>query len=313
MLAFVLRRIVMTVPILFLVTIMAFSLIHLIPGDPATVVLGQEATPAAKVAFDHQLGLDKPLPVQYITWVGHALQGNLGVSLTDRTPVASEILQRLPVTLELTIGAFILALLFAVPLGFLAATLRGSIADYLGMIFAFGGLSIPSFWLGIMLIIFFAVHLQWLPASGYVPLFQDPRANLSAMILPMAATGLRESAVLMRMLRASMLEVLGQDYVRTARAKGLGRAVVMVQHVMRNALIPVVTTSGLTIAGLLGGVVITETIFHLPGFGSMIVQAINQRDFVTVQGAVLVSAVLIILVNLIVDLLYRVLDPRITL
>lgn len=310
--AFLIRRILITIPILFIVTVMVFSLIHLIPGDVATVVLGEEATPQAKAALDHQLGLDQPWPVQYAHWLGNVLHGNLGYSLTDHTPVSVEIAQRLPVTIELAIASFLVALIIAIPTGILAATQRGRLSDYAATVVAFAGMSIPSFWLGMIMIIFFSVRLGWLPASGFVPLTQDPKANLEAMILPAFATGFRESAVLMRMLRSSLLEVMGMDYVRTARAKGLGRWIVIMRHAVRNALIPVVTTSGLAIAGLLGGLVLTETIFSIPGFGRLIVQAIFDRDFITVQGAVLVSAILVILVNLLVDVAYAVLDPRIS-
>jgi peptide/nickel transport system permease protein len=309
--AYVIRRLILTIPILLLVSIMVFSLIHLIPGDPATVILGQEATPEAKVALRHELGLDRPLVTQYLSWLGHVVRGDLGRSLVDRTPVIATIRQRLPATLELTLGAFIVALLIAIPTGILSATRRGGATDFASTLFALGGMSLPSFWLAMMFIIVFAVKLQWLPASGYVPFSQDPRANLAAMILPMLATGIRESAVLMRMLRSSMLEVLYSDYVRTARGKGLGPMVVVMRHALRNALIPVITASGLLVAGLLGGLVITETIFSIPGFGRLIVDAIFQRDFVTVQGAILVSALLVVLVNLIVDILYALIDPRI--
>ena len=309
--AYVIRRLILTIPILLLVSIMVFSLIHLIPGDPATVILGQEATPEAKVALRHELGLDRPLVTQYLSWLGHVVRGDLGRSLVDRTPVIATIRQRLPATLELTLGAFIVALLIAIPTGMLSATRRGGATDFASTLFALGGMSLPSFWLAMMFIIVFAVKLQWLPASGYVPFSQDPRANLAAMILPMLATGIRESAVLMRMLRSSMLEVLYSDYVRTARGKGLGPMVVVMRHALRNALIPVITASGLLVAGLLGGLVITETIFSIPGFGRLIVDAIFQRDFVTVQGAILVSALLVVLVNLIVDILYALIDPRI--
>jgi len=311
--AYIVRRILVTIPVLLLITLMVFSLIHLIPGDPATVILGQEATESAKTALRHQLGLDKPLPVQYLTYLGGVLHGDLGRSLTDRTPVIQTIVQRLPVTFELSLGAFVVALLFAIPIGIISATRRGGFLDFLGTSFAFAGMSIPPFWIAIVFIIFFAVRLHWLPASGYVPFNQDPVQNIKAMIMPMVATGLRESAVLMRMLRSSLLEAFSQDYIRTARAKGLSRWVVIAKHAVRNALIPLVTSSGLLVAGLLGGVVITETIFSLPGFGRLIVQAIFERDFVTVQGAILVSAVLVILVNLIVDMSYVVLDPRIKL
>ena len=309
---FIVRRLIGTIPVLLLVTLVVFSLIHLIPGDVATAVLGEEATPQAKAALRHQLGLDQALPIQYLTWLWRALHGDLGRSLSDQTPVAHTIAQRLPVTIELALAAFLVALLIAIPTGILVATQRGHLADYLGTAIAFAGMSIPSFWLAIMLIIFFAVHLHWLPASGFVPITQDPKANLTAMLLPAVATGFRESAVLMRMLRSSLLEVLGLDYVRTARAKGLGRWAVILRHATRNALIPVVTSSGLAVASLLGGLVLTETIFSIPGFGRLIVQAILDRDFVTVQGAVLVAALLVILVNLLVDITYAVLDPRIS-
>lgn len=311
--AFVLRRLMLSIPILLLVSIMVFSLIHLIPGDPVTVILGQEATPEAKTALRHELGLDRPLVTQYVAWLGHVLQGNLGRSLVDRSPVSAQIMQRLPPTIELAFGAFLVALLIAVPTGIISAVRRGSVADYGSTLFALGGMSVPSFWLAMMFIILFSVKLHWLPASGYVPFFQNPRANLTAMLMPMVATGVRESAVLARMLRSSMLEVLHADYVRTARGKGLGERVVVMRHAFRNALVPVITSSGLLVAGLLGGLVITETIFSIPGFGRLIVDAIFQRDFVTVQGAILVSAVLVVVVNLLVDILLAVLDPRIKL
>jgi peptide/nickel transport system permease protein len=309
--AYVIRRLILTIPILLLVSIMVFSLIHLIPGDPARVILGQEATPEAVTALRHELGLDRPLVAQYLSWLGHVARGDLGRSLVDRTPVIDVIRQRLPATLELTLGSFVVALLIAVPAGIISATRRGGATDFASTLFALGGMSLPSFWLAMMFIIVFAVKLQWLPASGYVPFFQDPRANLAAMVMPMLATGIRESAVLMRMLRSSMLEVLYSDYVRTARGKGLGPMVVVLRHALRNSLIPVITASGLLVAGLLGGLVITETIFSIPGFGRLIVDAIFQRDFVTVQGAILVSALLVVLVNLIVDILYVLIDPRI--
>lgn len=309
--AYVIRRLILTIPILLLVSIMVFSLIHLIPGDPATVILGQEATPEAKAALRHELGLDRPLVAQYFSWLSHVVRGDLGRSLVDQTPVIGVIAQRLPATLELTLGAFIVALAIAVPTGILSATRRGGGTDFASTLFALAGMSLPAFWLAMMFIILFAVKLQWLPASGYVPFFENPRANLAAMLMPMLATGIRESAILMRMLRSSMLEVLYSDYVRTARGKGLGAMLVVMRHALRNALIPVITASGLLVAGLLGGLVITETIFSIPGFGRLIVDAIFQRDFVTVQGAILVSALLVVVVNLVVDMLYVLIDPRI--
>ncbi len=309
--AYVIRRLILTIPILLLVSIMVFSLLQLIPGDPATVILGQEATEESKAALRRELGLDKPLVLQYLSWLGKVVQGDLGRSLVDRSPVIEHILQRLPVTLELTAGTFIVTLLIAVPTGILSATRRGGATDLFSTLFALGGMSVPSFWLAMLFIIFFAVKLQWLPASGYVPFTEDPSANIKAMLMPMVATGIRESAVLMRMLRSSMLEVLHSDYVRTARGKGLGQTTVVLRHALRNALVPVITSSGLIVAGLLGGLVITETIFAIPGFGRLIVESIFQRDFVMVQGAILVSALLVVLVNLIVDMLYVLIDPRI--
>jgi peptide/nickel transport system permease protein len=313
MFRFVMRRLVLSIPIVVLVSIMVFGLIHLIPGDPATVILGQEATPEAAAALRHELGLDQPLVMQYLTWLSHVLRGDLGRSLADRTPVIEQIRLRLPVTLELTLGTFLVALLISIPAGVLSATRRGSLVDYSSTLLALGGLSVPSFWLAIMFILLFAVKLRWLPASGYVPFAENPRANIEAMIMPAVATGIRESAALTRILRSSMLEVLGADYVRTARSKGLSNWLVVMRHALRNALVPVVTSAGLVLAGLLGGLVITETIFAIPGFGRLIVEAIYQRDFVTVQGAILVSALLVVIVNLIVDLIYALIDPRIRL
>lgn len=310
---FIIRRLLLAVPVLLLVTVMVFSLLHLIPGDPATVILGPEATPEMVQTLREELGLNKPLLVQYFTWLGNILQGDLGRSLIDRTPVSYLILQRLPATLELTAGAFLVALCIALPAGLLSASRPGSWADHCCTAVSLAGLSIPYFWLGMMFIVLFAVKLGWLPASGYVPFFSDPAANLSAMILPMITTGLREAAVLTRMLRSSLLEVVESDYIRTAYSKGLNERTVLLGHALRNAMVPVITTSGLVIASLLGGLVITESIFSIPGYGRLIVESIFNRDFVTVQGAILVSALFVVLINILVDILYTLVDPRITL
>ncbi|MDU0201087.1 MULTISPECIES: ABC transporter permease [Paenibacillus] len=309
--SFLIRRIVLTIPILFLVSIMTFSLIHLIPGDPARVILGQEATPETYQALRHELGLDQPIVIQYVNWLGKVLRGDLGMSITDHVPVIQLISQRLPATIELTIGTFIVAVLIAIPTGILAAARRKTWLDYTSTFTALGGMSVPNFWLGMMLIIFFSVKHNWLPSSGYTPITQNLAQNITAMILPCLATGLRESAVLMRMLRSSLLDVVNMDFVRTAKAKGLNEFRTIIGHVLRNALIPVVTTSGIMIAGLLGGLVITESIFSIPGFGRLIVESVFKRDYVTVQGAILISAALVVLVNLCVDLLYAAIDPRI--
>jgi peptide/nickel transport system permease protein len=311
--AFLIRRVLLTLPILFIVSVVCFSLINLIPGDPATVILGPEASEQAKEQMRERLGLDKPIVVQYVDWLGGVLHGDLGESLVDGTPVSQLILQRLPVTLELALGTFLVSLTIAVVAGILSASNRGTWVDYVSTGFALGGISIPHFWLGMMFIIIFAVNLGILPASGYVPFFEDPAANIAAMILPVFATGLRESAELMRMLRSSLLEELGSDYVRTAFSKGLTRRVVVIRHAVRNALIPFVTASGLQIAALLGGLVVTEQVFQLPGVGSLIVESILERDFTVVQGAVLTVTAIVVVINVLVDMLYAVIDPRIAL
>ena len=311
--AFLIRRLLLTLPILFIVSVVCFSLINLIPGDPATVILGPEASEQAKEQMREQLGLNKPIVVQYVDWLGGVLHGDLGESLVDGTPVSQLILQRLPVTLELALGTFLVSITIAVVAGILSASKKGTWVDYVSTGFALGGISIPHFWLGMMFIIIFAVDLGWLPASGYVPFFEDPAANIAVMILPVLATGLRESAELMRMLRSSLLEELGSDYVRTAFSKGLSRRVVVIRHAVRNALIPFVTASGLQIAALLGGLVVTEQVFQLPGVGRLIVESILERDYTVVQGAVLTVTVIVILINVLVDLLYAVIDPRIAL
>jgi peptide/nickel transport system permease protein len=312
-LAFFARRVALMVPILLLVSLIAFSLIHLIPGDPALVILGPEASGDTVEALRKELGLDRPLAVQYGVWLGSALRGDLGRSLVDRQPVQKLIRQRLPATLELAVLTFLLSILIAVPIGIYTSARRGGVADWVGSVAALAGQSIPHFWLGIMLIMLFSLQWKLLPASGYVPFWVNPKANLISMLLPAFATGAREAAVTTRYLRASLLDVLKQDYVRTAKAKGLSEKVVILRHAVRNALIPVITASGLQIAALLGGLVITETIFTIPGFGRLIVDAIFQRDIPVVQGAVLFAALMVMCVNLLVDLVYSQVDPRIKL
>jgi peptide/nickel transport system permease protein len=310
--AFLIRRLLLTLPILFIVSVICFSMINLIPGDPATVILGPEASQQAKEQMRNRLNLNEPIPVQYFDWLRGVLTGDLGESLIDDTPVSQLILERLPVTLELAVGTFAVSLTIAVIAGILSASRRGTWVDYLSTGVVLGGISIPHFWLGMMFIIIFAVSLGWLPASGYEPFFQNPVANITAMILSILATGLRESAELTRMLRSSLLEELGSDYVRTAFSKGLSKRIVVIRHAVRNALIPFVTASGLQIAGLLGGLVVTETVFQLPGLGRLVVDSIEQRDFTTVQGAVLTITIIVVLVNVLVDVLYTIIDPRIS-
>ncbi|KAF1049041.1 MAG: Dipeptide transport system permease protein DppB [Herbaspirillum frisingense] len=306
-----LKRLLLSIPTLILVSMVVFSLLAVLPGDPVAAILGMEATPEAAAALRLKLGLDDPLLVQYWHWVWAVLHGDLGRSFIDNTPVAEALWQRLPVTIELAVGSFVVAVVIAVPAGILSAARPRGIANAVGTLVALFGMSVPHFWLGMMFIILFAVKLGWLPASGFVPLSEDWQANLIAMLMPMVVTGLRESAILMRMVRSSLLEVLNEDYIRTAFSKGLRDWQVVLGHALRNAMIPVVTASGLMVSGMLGGLVITESIFSIPGMGKMIVDAIFQRDYVTVQAGVLAATVMVVIVNLCVDLLYSVIDPRI--
>ncbi|QRX82032.1 ABC transporter permease [Glaciimonas sp. PAMC28666] len=307
----ILKRISLVLPTLLLVSIVIFSLLAILPGDPVTAILGQEATPEAALALRAQLGLDNPIYVQYGHWLWAVLHGDLGRSFVDHSPVVDSLMQRLPVTIELALGSFLVAVLIAVPAGIMAAARPRGIANYVSTFIALFGMSVPHFWLGMMFIVLFAVKLGWLPASGYVPFSEDWHGNLLAMLMPVVATGLRESAILMRMVRSSLLEVLNEDYIRTAFSKGLKDWQVVIGHALRNAMIPVVTASGLMVSGLLGGLVITESIFGIPGMGKMIVDAIFQRDYVTVQAGVMAAALMVIIVNLAVDLLYSMIDPRI--
>ena len=241
---YVIKRILLMLPVLFIVSVIVFSLIHLIPGDPAQVILGQDATPASLHALRQELGLNQPIILQYIHWVLNVLRGNLGHSLVNNMPVSQLILQRLPVTLELAVGTFIVSLVIAFPLGILAAVKKGRVADSIALFSSAMGLSIPPFWLGMMLLIAFAINVHIFPSSGYVPFWQNPLQNLLSMTLPVLATGVREAAILLRMIRSSLLEVLDQEYIRTARSKGLYNWLILYRHALKNALIPVVTTSG---------------------------------------------------------------------
>ncbi|MCA1322802.1 ABC transporter permease [Herbaspirillum sp. alder98] len=305
------QRLLLSIPTLLLVSMVVFSLLAVLPGDPVAAILGMEATPEAAAAMREKLGLDLPLPVQYGHWLWAVLHGDLGRSFIDNAPVAEALWQRLPVTIELAAGAFVVALIIAVPAGILSAARPRGMANAVGTLIALFGMSVPHFWLGMMFIILFSVKLGWLPASGFVPFTEDWRGNLIAMAMPMVVTGLREAAILMRMVRSSLLEVLNEDYIRTAFSKGLRDWQVVLGHALRNAMIPVVTASGLMVSGMLGGLVITESIFGIPGMGKMIVDAIFSRDYVTVQAGVLAATVMVVMVNLCVDLLYSVIDPRI--
>ena len=310
---YLLRRLFYFVPVIFLVSVVIFSITMLMPGDPAMAFLG-DAMGQDKVAYEamrKELGLDQPVPVQYANWLGKALHGDLGRSIRTHEYVGDGLQARLPVTIELTLLALVIALLIAIPVGIISATRPNSLLDRLGTLLAIGGVAIPEFWLGILLIYIFAVGLHWLPSSGYVPLSDGLWPSLQSMIMPAVALGMTLNAVTMRQVRASLLEVLQQEYVVTARAKGLSEPRVVRAHAVKNALIPVVTVIGLQIGRLFGGAVVVETIFALPGMGRLAADSIFFRDFPMLQGVVLVMAGAVLLFNLLTDLLYAYLDPRI--
>jgi peptide/nickel transport system permease protein len=286
-------------------------LIHLTPGDPVQIMLGEEATPQNIAALRHELGLDQPLLVQFFAWLAHVLRGDLGRSIRSHQPVLEAILERLPVTIELTFLAMFVSLLIAIPTGIISATRRNSLSDLVTTTGALFGVSMPNFFLAILLIFVFALHLRWLPPIGFTPIAKDWVENLRGMILPAITLGAAAAAIIARLTRSSLLEVLNQDYIRTARAKGLGEQAVIYAHALKNAMIPVLTIVGLQVGALLGGAVITETIFVLPGVGQLVVDSIFRRDFPLVQGAVLFICLAHLGVNLVVDVLYGFLDPRI--
>jgi peptide/nickel transport system permease protein len=303
-------RLAQILPTLLLVSVMVFALQQLMPGDPARVIAGEDQDPAAIAQIRAELWLDRPLPAQYVHWLGKVLHGDLGYSWRNRAPVTQLIAEKLPVTLQLSAMAFVIAVLIGVPAGALAAVKRNTVWDWLANAVGLAGLSTPTFWLGIMLILLVSVDLGWLPPSGYVPLGQNWVRSLATTILPAFVLGNSIAAILMRHTRSAMLTVLGQDYVRTARAKGLSESAVVIRHVLRNALIPVVTLGALELGTLLSGAVLTEQVFSIPGFGKLIVDAVFNRDYPVVQGVVLVTALLYVALNLIADVLYVVINPR---
>ncbi|HET7627038.1 MAG TPA: nickel ABC transporter permease [Bacillales bacterium] len=310
---FLLRRFGLMLIVLFLVSIIVFSLISLLPGDPALIMLGQEATPEALAALREQMGLNDPIYIQYLHWATGVLQGDLGHSIQDHTPVLEILLNKIPVTLELTIISFIIAILIALPIGILSAVRKGTLLDYSGTFFALSGVSLPSFWLGILLIYAFAVQLDWFAPSGYVPFSEDVWRNLLLMLLPAVTLGSRLAAELMRMIRSSLLEVLESDFIRTGYAKGLLERSVVFGHALKNALIPVITVSGLQLTTFFGGAVIVETIFAVPGLGRLIYDSILSRDYPVVQGVVLFMAFAVVVTNFLIDIVYSIIDPRIKL
>jgi peptide/nickel transport system permease protein len=308
---YLVQRGVVSAVTLVLISLIVFTGVRLIPGDPARVLAGTDADLSAVEEIRQKYGLNDPIPVQYLRWAGLALRGDLGESIRTRESVRRIIGQKLPITLQLAAYAMLVALVMAIPAGVVAAVRRNTPWDYLASGLSLGGVSIPNFWLGIMLILFLSVRLRWLPASGYVPWWQDPAGNTLRMLMPAFVLGTALAAVLMRQTRNSMIEVLGADYVRTAAAKGLPPRLVVLRHAIKNALIPVITLLGLQMGALISGAVVTEQIFVVPGFGRLIVEAVFTRDYPLVQGVVLVTASAYVLINFLVDVSYSVLNPRI--
>lgn len=312
MTVYILRRLLLMLPVAFLVTIGVFLVIHLSPGDPALIILGEDRSPQAIAQIHQELGLDKPLYVQYVIWLDHIVHGDWGRSITTHQPVAIAISERLPATFELGLTALVWSLLVAIPLGTIAAVRRGSVADQLASGITVAGVSIPNFFIGIVLIFGLSVSLRLFPFGGYVPFFQDPLESLHHVALPAIALGTAGAAINMRFTRSSMIEVLKHDYIRTAWAKGASWRRVVFVHALKNALIPVVTIVGLQIGGIIEGAVVTETVFTWPGVGRLAVESIFNRDYTVVQGIVLLAAFSYMGANLLVDLVYAWLDPRIS-
>jgi peptide/nickel transport system permease protein len=308
---YIIRRLIYAVFIVWGCATIVFFLLRLVPGDPVAAMLGREYTPEAAAQIRKNLGLDKPLYAQYYTWMGNVVRGDLGKSIDTRESVTLQIKRALPKTLSITILAFIIGCLVAVPMGVLAALKRDSVFDYVASITTFIGISLPTFWFGIVFILIFAVKFRWFPSVGYVSPSDGLWPWFKHLLLPALAAGVGQAAVLMRFVRAGLLEVMGSDYVRTARAKGLSERKVIVDHAMRTAMIPVVTVAGLSLAGLLGGLVITETVFSISGIGRLLTTAIFAKDYPIVQGVILLITMIFVLANLAVDVLYTFLDPRI--
>jgi peptide/nickel transport system permease protein len=308
--AYLARRIAIIVPTLFFVSVIIFGLQQLLPGDPASALAGEERDPNVIAFIRAKYHLDEPLPVRYALWIGGVLHGDLGESIRVGVPVTTLILEKLPVTAELAALAMLFALLIGIPAGVLSAVKNNTFWDYAANVFALWGLSTPNFWLGFLLILLFSVELGLLPASGFVSPREDLGQNLRTMIMPAFVLGNAIAAVMMRHTRAAMLQVLGTDYVRTARAKGLAERTVILKHALRNALVPVVTLGALEFGQLLSGAVLTEQVFTVPGFGKLIVDAVFNRDYAVVQGVVLFTATAYILLNLMADIAYFLVNPR---
>jgi peptide/nickel transport system permease protein len=313
MIAYILRRLLHLIPVVLLTSVLVFLLLHLVPGDPAETVAGPDATPDVIQAVRQKMGLDRPLPIQYGIWLGNVARFDLGASYISKMPVIDLVGYAFPATIQLALAGLFLALAVSLPLGVLASVKQASKLDLFVQSFTALGLGVPNFWLGILLILLFALILGILPPGGRIDPMQSPVMGLKTLILPAVTLGVQMSAVFTRFVRAAMLEVLHEDYVRTARAKGLHERVVVVRHALRSALVPVVTVVGLQFGRLLGGAVVVESVFAWPGVGRLIIQAVEQRDYTVVQAALLWLVLVFLLINLITDVLYAFLDPRIRL
>lgn len=305
------RRLLSLFPTVVIASLVIFSLTLLLPGDPTIAILGEEASIAEREALRRELGLDRPIYVQYLNWIGSILSGDFGTSLRTKEPVLDMLLQRGPVTMQLTVLAIFLSVVLGVPLGVVAAVKQNTLFDLIAGTAAVTSLAIPYFWAGILLIMAFSVGLSWLPAGGFIPITQNIWGNLLTMILPALSVGTAMAALVMRQTRGSLIECMSQDYIRTARAKGASEARVVLLHGLRNALVPVATVIGLQASVMIGGAVVTETIFSLPGLGRMIVDGVFWRDFTVVQGAILFVVLMVVLINLLTDIICIMLDPRI--
>jgi peptide/nickel transport system permease protein len=308
---YILRRVVILLITLLLISFVIFSVLMVIPGDPAQIILGIHATPDTLSALRHKMGLDRPAILQYLHYIKNVMVGDLGRSITYDVPIRSLILSRLQVTLPLAVLSLIFAIVLAIPMGVYSALHRNRVGDYGIMIFSQIGLAVPAFWAGILLILFFAVTLRWFPSGGFQSWLSSPLKALTSLLLPALSLGFVRAAVLTRMTRSAMLDVLGEDYIRTAISKGLPKRVVVYRHALRNAVIPIVTLIGLQAGDLLAGAIIVENVFHLPGIGRLVFEAIGQRDLPVVQGVVLFIAAMIVVINFVIDVAYRYLDPRI--
>jgi peptide/nickel transport system permease protein len=311
MLRFVARRFAATIPTLFVVSLVMFAVIHLTPGDPAQLILGEDATPQALASMRTALGEDQPLPVQYLAWLSAFVRGDMGRSLATNQPVTEAIASRIPITLELTVFALAVAVLIGIPLGVVAALRRGSAIDIIATGVALFGVSLPTFVFALVGILVFSLWLRVLPPTGYIPFFEDPLRNLRLMLMPSVVLGAALAGILARLTRSGMLETMGADFIRTARAKGLSPRSVVIRHALRNALLPVVTILGIEAGTLLGGAIVTETVFTLPGIGKLVVDSIFARDFPMVQATIVFLALARIGANLASDLTFAAVDPRV--